>query len=825
MRRFNNSHVFILSVVMAVVVSSTADLLAVDQVSLRKRFGEAPGDQAVVQSNPNFQRHIIPLLGKLGCNGRACHGSFQGQGGFRLSMFGFDFAEDHKSLVAGDPRRVDVDNARASLILKKPTSDDEHEGGQRFAVDGWEYRALRSWIDAGAKDDSQQAGRLERLEVVPNELVFARLDEIVQLAVTAHWEDGSREDVTCLTRFHSTDEGVTSIDEDGQARAVGKGDAHIVASYDSGVVSIPVMLPVSDMTGRRYPPVSTSSRVDELAVAKLRKLGVIPSETCTDEEFLRRVSLDVTGTLPTPHEVRAFCSDSQPEKRNLKVDELLKRPAYSVWWGTLFCDYTGLNAPLQLGNTDFAKPVGDQWTAWVERKLRENVPYDKMVEGIVVATSRKPGQSYEAFALEQSQFTRTHDPVDFAAQDQMPHFWQRENIKDPEQKALAFAYSFLGVRLDCAQCHKHPFDRWTKRDFDQFAACFERIRKGISPECEPAYNKLVEELGITKNTTAAERRGKYLRLAAEGKLAPWKEVFIGQPEKPKEPSQAVPPKILGGAELSLADGEDPRVKLMAWLRSKDNPYFAKAIVNRIWAQYFGHGLVDPPDDQNLGNPPSNGPLLDYLSMGFIDNGFDLKWLHRQITCSATYQRSCRTSATNRADERSFSRAIIRRLPAEVIVDALYQATSRTDKLQQLSLEPKNRRIGVQATADLRRTEFGLAVFGKPLRNTNCDCEREMSPSLLQCVYLRNDKDMLAALDRPDGWVRELKDRVEKSGDDLGASVDELIGEAFLRTISRQPTERELARARTHFEESPSIENAMHDLLWALINTQEFVTNH
>ncbi len=738
-------------------------------------------------------------------------------------MFGFDFKEDHRSLLEAESARVSIEDPASSLILRKPTSSEDHEGGKRFAFDSWQYRVLKRWIETGAHEDSAQAGKLLRLEVLPNELLFTQAISSQQLQVIAHWDDGSREDVTCLSRFHSTDDGIVQVNDQGLVKSVGKGDAHVVVSYDAEVATIETLRPVSDVTLKDYPLVATPTEIDRLVAGKLRKLGIVPAEICNDDEFLRRASLDITGSLPVPDEVREFVFDQRADKRRLKIDELLNRPAFSVWWGTLFCDYTGLNAPLQLGNTDFAKPVGDQWTEWIERKLRDNVPYDKLVEGIVVATSRKPGQSYDDFAAEQSQFTRARNPVDFAAQDQMPHFWQRENIKDPEQKALAFAYSFLGVRLDCAQCHKHPFDRWTKRDFDQFAVCFERVRKGVSPESQFAYDEMVVELGVTRFTTAAERRGKYLRLAAEGKPAPWKEVFIGEPEKIKALDEIVPAKILGADEMNLCEDEDPRVKLMAWLRSKHNPYFSKAIVNRVWAQYFGRGIVNPPDDQNLGNPPSNSALLNYLSTGFIENQFDLKWLHRQIANSETYQRSCRTNSTNRLDERNFSRALVRRLPAEVVVDAILQSTAQSSKLPEFQTVMKNRRIGVQATADQRRTEFGLAVFGKPLRNTNCDCEREMLPSLLQSVYLRNDQDLLAALDRKDGWLSELassfvgKLRTEDAG--------ELIHQAYLRTLSRLPDEVELTRAMQYFEDCENRAEAMHDLMWVLINTQEFVTNH
>ena len=315
-----------------------------------------------------------------------------------------------------------------------------------------------------------------------------------------------------------------------------------------------------------------------------------------------------------------------------------------------------------------------------------------------------------------------------------------------------------------------------------------------------------------------------MRLAAEGNPAPWKEVYIGEPEKPREPGPNSTPKILGEAELQLGPTDDPRVSLMQWLRDEDNPYFARAIINRVWAQYFGRGIVHPPDDQNLGNPPSNPALLDYLSLAFVKNSYDLKWLHRQIANSATYQRSCRTNDTNRLDERNFSHAIVRRLPAEVVVDALLQSTARSDKLASFQTIMKDRRISVQATADHRRTEFGLAVFGKPLRNTNCDCEREMLPSLLQSVFLRNDKDMLAALDRTDGWLKELAS--ESIDQEHAAPLrSQVVNEAYLRTLGRMPDEGEYQRAVQYFDNSADDKQAQHDLLWVLINTQEFVTNH
>jgi hypothetical protein len=466
--------------------------------------------------------------------------------------------------------------------------------------------------------------------------------------------------------------------------------------------------------------------------------------------------------------------------------------------------------------------------------VRDNVPYDKIVEGIVVAVSRQPGQSYQDYALQMSAYVRKEDPVDFTERATMPNFWFRGNLRTAEEKALAFAYTFMGVRLDCAQCHKHPFDRWSQQDFQQFAAIFEPVRWGVSPECEADYSQLRTSLGVPETlNTAATRRQSYWRWAAEGKIVPWPEVFIARqddvglrkdlPSSGQDPLQPnLPPKLLGDAEIDLQKGVDPRRPLMDWLRKSDNPYFARAFVNRVWAHYFGRGIVEPADDLNLGNPPTNPELFDALAASFVERGYDMKWLHREITRSAAYQRSWRSNGTNRADERNFSRAIIRRLPAEVAVDAMRMATANTRLAVGFAMTMKDRRIGAQAAADLSRTEFALAVFGKPLRNINCDCEREPNPSLAQAIFLRNDQDLHALIDRQDGWLEELS---KDPALDQPAHRDDLIRMAYLRTVSRVPGDQELSRARRHVDSADDPMDGLRDLLWVLLNTQEFITNH
>ena len=763
---------------------------------------------------PSFQRHVVPLLGHLGCNGRSCHGSFQGQGGFRLSLFGYDFAGDHQALTDSEASRVDIGDPPESLVLNMPTSEADHGGGQRFKAGGWEYWLLRSWIETGAEDDSDRTGKLIELEVTPREIIFERESQETQLRVVAHWSDGTREDVTCLTRFDTKNEVVAEVLPKGRVRAAGKGVTNIIASYDAGVVPVAVMLPASDLVGSRYPQVPTPTRIDKLVVAQLRKLGIEPSDRCSDPEFLRRASLDITGTLPRPDEVLAFEADRSSDKRQRKIEQLLERPAYVTWWTTRLCDLTGLNGNAQLGGTEMAKVAGELWHAWIERRLRDNDGYDDIVRRIMLATSRKPGETYGDYVEAITSYVRKRDRVDYAEQEMMQYYWFRKNLVRPQDKALAVAYAFLGVRLDCAQCHKHPFDQWSQKDFQQFTAFFDRIQVGYAQDAEKRRRKLEELVGLKDFKNAKDRRVTFRKLSERGSaIVPWRELYIAPPS---DETDALPPKVLGGEDLTIGPDQDPREPLMNWLLEKDNPYFARALVNRVWAHYFGVGIVDPPDDFNLANPPSNPELLDYLADAFVEHGYDLKWLHREITGSRTYQLTWRPTETNKRDRRLFSHALPRRLPAEVVVDAIEQATVSDEAMANFQQQVRDRRIGLQPPAKARGLEYGLAVFGKPIREVNCDCERQLDPSLQQALYMRNDKDLWAMIDSADGWIAQINSQVQP---------DDIVRQAFLRTLSRMPDERELTRCREFLVAKQQIRDGARDLLWALLNMREFGTNH
>ncbi len=689
---------FMLSVV-ALALSATP--LKADKVleSLDKRFTPDASGKLVTDEVPDFQRHISPLLGRLGCNGRACHGSFQGQGGFMLSLFGYDFDADHQALMKDGSGRVDIKNVAESLILSKPTDADNHEGGKRFDKNGWEYQVFRRWIEDGAEKRSKNQSsdqKLVKLEVSPLEISFDAAGKKKELKAIAVWENGTKEDVTALCRFFSNDTAIANIDEKGVVTSGEQGDTHVVVAYDVAVVPINVIRPVGPTGQLKSQIAKSKSDVDKLVLTKLDKLGINPSELASDAEFFRRVSLDVTGTLPTAEQVRLFLADRSPNKREKVIEELLTSPSYAAAWATFFCDLTGNNDDQLRNFSPIRESSSIHWYQWLYERIDKNVPYDKIVEGIVTAVSREPGESYRDYCESMTKIVHDRSGKSFAKRDDMMYYWARNNLKTAEERAIAFAYSFCGVRIQCAQCHKHPFDQWTKKDFDQFEKLFDGIQanqNSMQSDAKDDYNKLIADLGIGKSVKGNNLQKEIyeiFRKGNENKVIPFPEVVVRAPKVPEvkkdkkgkpvsAPAKAPTARLLGSEYVDLSTVKDPREPLMAWLRDKNNPYFAKAMVNRIWARYFQVGIVNPPDDLNLANAPSNEPLLNYLANGFIENGYDLKWVHRTILNSDTYQRSWKTNATNELDRRNFSHALLRRLPQKqptMPCKLLYRVTSR-----------------------------------------------------------------------------------------------------------------------------------------------------
>ncbi len=869
-----------------------------------QRFADGKTDEV-----PHFQKHVAPLFGRLGCNGRACHGSFQGRGGFRLTLFGYELDTDYEALLDPESPRIDLKDPAESLILVKPTDEEMHEGGKRYEVGSWEYHVLRKWIEAGAPHEKGKLVTLKQLVVEPPEIRFSAPDETVRLRVIAVWEDGTREEVTPLCRFQSNDDQMADVTAEGIVRCRGTGDTHVVVFYDKAVVPVPVMRPVSRYVGPLYPDVETPTKIDELVVARLKKLGIIPSPVTDDVTFLRRVSLDLTGTLPSPEEIRAFLNDSSPDKRAAKIEELLETPAYAAWWTTRLCDWTG-NSEAQLINVVPGKSAAQDWYDWIYRRVERNVPYDEIVEGIVLGTSREEGETYRQYCEKMSQIYGSKSGMSFADRSTLPHFWARRNFRSPDDRVVGFAYSFLGVRIQCAQCHKHPFDQWSKDDFAQFRGFFQSVVYNARGSDPKEYRRLIESLGLDPNTRGGELRRELIKRQRKGEVVPFPEVYVATPKKARQrgkgkrarPGRNRTAKLLGAEVVDLSEYRDPRVVLMDWLRRPDNPYFAKAFVNRVWASYFGRGIVEPPDDLNLANPPSNGPLLDYLAKGFIEHGYDMKWLHRTILLSDTYQRDWRPNETNLHDQRHFSRAIPRRLEAEQVFDAVLAATANTARNRSMKQDLQGRAIAVPGPPRNARRDplnYSLTVFGRSTRESNCDCDRSSDPNLLQVVYLQNDTAVLTRI-RNGGWVAEVAGRpapsqanakakakamqaakrraqnlqkrltqvqkqlraarrspakrkqaarlqrqvteirkalakvekqirpkqsktAAKSG--LKWSLSRAIEDAYLRTLSRPPSREEAAIATEFIGESKTPAEGIEGLLWALINTKEFIVNH
>jgi hypothetical protein len=927
-----------------------AETTSTTMPSLSERFKPSSDGTISTDEVPDFQKHISPLLGRLGCNGRACHGSFQGQGGFMLSLFGYDFDVDHKALLDND--RVNAKTPLESLILTKPVDADAHDGGKRYEKGGWEYQVLRTWIEAGApkKKKSQTTElKLEQLEVTPLEVSFDAPGKSKAIQAIAVWNDGAREDVTTLCRFVSNDTAIAQVDVHGVITGGERGDTHVVVSYDNAVVPVSVIRPSGPSGILKKQIASANNPVDRFVLTKLDKLGIQPSEIASDEEFFRRVSLDISGTLPTSIQVREFLADKSPDKRAKAVEQLLASPGYAALWTTFLCDITGNNEE-QLNNFSYVRGNQSQhWYQWIYDRVSKNVPYDQIVEGIVTAVSREPNESYREYCEAMTEIANDKSGKSFAKRSDMMYYWARNNQQKAEDRAVAFAYAFCGVRIQCAQCHKHPFDQWSKKDFDQFERLFDGIeaKQKLASDSKSDFDAILDGLGIPKST-----KGNQLARSIQDKFKgtydktlPFPEVFVtskvakpseakgeGKGNKKKEPApKAVPTaRLLGGDFVDMSRVEDPRVPLMEWLRSKNNPYFAKAIVNRVWAHYFQAGIVNPPDDLNLANAPSNEQLLNWLAESFIKSGFDLKWLHRTIVNTDTYQRTWRTNESNELDRRNFSHALLRRLPAETAFDAIKIAVS-SDKTAASMCNLEVSRALTMAGSSAKRNnngdQYALSVFGRSIRESNCDCDRTSEPSLLQTVFIRNDSDVLRAMSDPkDSWLAQVakandwpmlqtdrnpnaksgrdemmmsgaSDKDQKMADDLDREIRSLktridrlsknekeekkvkelktllanrekklaaqmallakkaeksetttqansgsgpiiivmsaerirmtplIEEAYLRTLSRKPSASEVERSYASITQAETPTRGLSDLLWALINSKEFILNH
>lgn len=700
----------------------------------------------------NFGNQIVPIFTKLGCNGGGCHGKQGGQNGFKLSLLGFFPEDDYEFLVnESRGRRLNVPAPSKSLLLTKPVGQSPHGGGKRMDVDSDEYRLLYRWIEQGMPAGAKDAPTVAAIKCLPEGRVMDRAAE-QQIACYATYTDGTVEDVTRMTLYEPNDTQLAESGKTGLVRTLDlAGEVAIMARYQGQVstfrATIPLGAPIAGM-----PPVRNF--IDEAVFGKLQLLGIPASPMADDTTFLRRVYIDITGTIPTEAEVRAFQADSDPAKRDRVIDRLLDSPAYA--------DYFANKWNMVLRNK--RKQPDDQagtyaFRQWIWDSLYENKPYDQFVGEILTAS----GDS------------QVNPPV----------VWYREVTQSNEQ-VEDVAQLFLGVRIQCARCHHHPFEKWSQNDYYHLAAFFSRI--GRKESADPTM-KQAREKRIFHNE--------------------------GQPtaQNPRT-GQNLAPAGLAAVALEVPADQDPRVKLVEWMTAKDNAFFARSLANRYWKHFFDRGIVEPEDDMRETNPPTNPQLLDQLAKHFVESGFDLKSLVRAICQSSTYQLSALPNEYNQKDKQNFSRYYPKRLSAEVLYDAFHQVTATSERFNGL---PE----GTRATQlpDASIAPYFLKVFGQPQGDTACECERSQEANLAQSLHLLNSAEVQNKVSAGNGRAATL-------AADKNRTDDEKLRELYRWVYSREPDSDELQIAQAHIakhKDNPKL--AYEDIVWALINTKEFLFNH
>jgi hypothetical protein len=720
----------------------------------------------------NFTNEIVPIFSKLGCNSGACHGKSTGQNGFRLSLLGFEPRIDHEALAReGRGRRVMLAAPEASLLLRKPTGDMPHGGGRRLDPAGRDYRALLRWIRAGMPFGEDTDPRVVGLVVAPAQrLVPAKSQQ--QITVTALLSDGTRRDVTADAEYSSNNPELVSVSAGGFIDSQDiPGEGTVMVRYLGHVgvfrATIPQEAPLD-----KYAWPRPANFIDEHVFAKLKQLGLPPSEPCNDSEFLRRVSIDITGTLPTAAEAEKFLADSEPGKRARLVDNLLDRPAYASYFALKWGD-------ILRNRRDGLVGVGGKQVrtsalhAWILESLAKNQPYDQFVRAILTAQG------------------------DFAGPQAQPPVGWYNVLRTPTALADDTAQGFLGTRIQCAQCHHHPYEKWSQDDYWGLAAFFARVQL-VNPK-NPAKAR--------KPNTKPAANDTRVVLASEGRIT-----------SPQGKAYARP-RLLAGKELDVPASEDPRQKLVDWMVHPDNPFFARALVNRYWAHFFGRGIVEMPDDMRVSNPPSNPALLDALARDFIAHQFDLKHLIRTICTSKTYQLSSRPNAHNARDKQNFARFHARRLPAEVLFDAIDQVTGTPPRFVSVKgggAARTSARRAIELPDEAVKTPL-LVAFGKPERSSACECERSNAATLSQSLYLIGSAELHGKLRNKSGRVAQLaKDP---------RPVPDKIREIYLWVYARPPDAEELKTVQAYLVAAGGRAEGYEDVFWALINTKEFLFNH
>lgn len=695
-----------------------------------------------VESFPpvHFALDVVPILSKLGCNSGGCHGRASGQNGFKLSVFGYDSAADYEAIVHHNRgRRVAAANPAESLIITKPAGGVPHGGGNRLKRDSFDYQVLLHWIDQGMPVGDPQAPTLVGLKVSPEERILdSGADQ--QILATAIYSDGSQRDVSNAAFYSGNAPQVAEVDQHGLIRC-GQlpGEAAITVNYMGQVAAVQVVSPRTSTTPT--PPIPTlTTDIDRLVWTKLSKMGLSASELCDDETFLRRSTLDCLGTLPTPQEVRAFLADPGSDKRTRWIEQLLARPEYADYWTLKWADI------LLVDREKLGERGAYEFHRWLRHQFAANRPYNQWVHELLTAT----GDSAK------------FGPVNF----------YRSN-DTPDALARTLSQSFLGVRVECAQCHHHPFEKWSQEDYYGLAAFFHGLeQKPLSKDRVLVFHAGYRDLVIPQTTTS------------------------------------VTAKALDAPISKQLTAGDPRVVLADWLTAKDNPWFAKLAANRVWKHYLGRGLVEAEDDLRSTNPPTNPPLLDHLAQEFKSSGFDLKHLMRQILNSRVYQLSSEPTENNRGDEQNFSYHLIRRQPAEVLLDSISRVTGVPESFP-------GRPVGTRAIAlwDNRLPSYFLEIFGRPERTTPCECGRSSDPTIAQSLHLMNAPEVESKISHASGRVALLIQQ--------GKARDEIVTELTLAAIGRFPDEK-LKRIANRLFDSASQQEAAEDYLWTLLNSYDFL---
>ena len=690
----------------------------------------------------SFRNQIQPILTKASCNSGACHGKAEGQNGFMLSLFGFDHQLDHETISKeGRGRRISISAPTSSLLLRKATGVVPHGGGYRVGENSRWYQRIERWIQEGAHLDSEAVEETIEIEVYPREAVL-EAGKSQQLQVFAR---GIADQPICVTHeaeYISNATEVAAVDGTGWVAVDDvPGEAAILVRYLGKVTVARIRLPQQQPTTR--PPVNND--IDKLVWDRLETLGIQASAATDESQFLRRVYLDTIGTLPTPQETRAYLADQSPKKRSELITRLLQRPEYAQYWAMKWADILRVDK-------EIIKPVGTiAMTRWLTEQFARNVPYDQFVRKIVTAQGNTLSESPAAFYL-------VHN--------------------NPEKLVRSVSQVFLGVRIECAQCHHHPFEKWSQSDYAAFGGFF---------------------TGITR----------------KGSTAGGTKIFDkgGQDQKHPRTGELVPTAGLGGPPLAPEAVTHRRQALADWMTAANNPFLARMIANRLWAHYLGRGLVEPIDDMRATNPATNEPLLELLAQRLIKNGYDLKDLTQFILNSRTYQLTAETNDSNARDNQNFSHAVWKPVPAEVLLDAISQVTGIAEQFN--GWPEGHRAIEIW---DNRMPNYFFRIFGKPQRVSVCECERGNEPSIVQALHLMNSTETMAKISHRQGRAVKLATST--------LSDDKIIEELYLAALARLPRDEELALMRSAFQVPETTRRkAIEDIMWALLNTREFVFNH